>query len=193
MAAFRSSGLSFPRTFQKLLRPQIHTNTLALLREIQRLWEQDGKSDARLIGESLGDSCTDADLKPEAAPAVLWDDGMVWLKCSPPRIRPSAEAVANQCPRLSGLASLLLRDELFQALPWQSQAVLSEDFGSIMDCKKKSAMLIGDPALGAFQQSTEINVGILYIDHGAESPEHCHYAEEIYQFISGSSFWFHGS
>ena len=39
---------------------------LALLREIQRLWEEDGKSDAgvaeaaRMIGESLGDASTGA-------------------------------------------------------------------------------------------------------------------------------------
>ena len=61
------------------------------------------------------------------------------------------------------------------------------------DCKMKSAMLIGDPALGAFQRSGRINVGVLYIDPGAEYPEHCHYAEEIYQVVSGRGFWFHGS
>ena len=49
------------------------------------------------------------------------------------------------------------------------------------ECKMKSAMLIGEPALGAFHQSDKINVGILHLDPDAEYPEHCHYAEEIYQ------------
>ena len=63
---------------------------LPLLREIHRLWEEEGKSNAgvaraaELIGESLEDVSTEADLYPGAPPSVLWEDGMVGLKCSPP-------------------------------------------------------------------------------------------------------------
>ena len=45
-----------------------------------------------------------------------------------------------------------------------SQAFLGKDFGMIMKDDNgymRSAMLIGDPGLGAFQESHNINVGIL--------------------------------
>ena len=45
-----------------------------------------------------------------------------------------------------------------------SQAFLGKDFGMIMKDDNgymKSAMLIGDPGLGAFQESHNINVGVL--------------------------------
>ena len=109
---------------------------LAILREIQHLWEEEGESDpgiadaARLIGEAMEGVSTEGDLIPGAPPSVVWEEGMVWLKCSPPppHMRPSAQAVASQCPKLATLADLLLREDVFAALPWQSQAMLSDDF-----------------------------------------------------------------
>ena len=66
---------------------------LPILRQIQRLWEEGGKSNAgiaraaELIGESLRDVSTEADLYPGAPPAFQWEEGMVGLKCSPPKVR----------------------------------------------------------------------------------------------------------
>ena len=107
---------------------------LPILREIQRLWEETGKSNAgiaraaELIGESLQDVSAEADLYPGAPPSVLWEDGMVGLKCSaPPRnARPSPAAVAARCPELATLADLLMREDTFEALPWQYQAFLGK-------------------------------------------------------------------
>ena len=48
----------------------------------------------------------------------------------------------------------------------------------------KSAMLIGDPGLGAFQESHRINVGVLLLDPDSEYPNHCHYQEEVYQDLA---------
>ena len=45
----------------------------------------------------------------------------------------------------------------------------------------KSAMLIGDPGLGAFQESHKISVGVLLLDPDSEYPNHCHFEEEVYQ------------
>ena len=55
----------------------------------------------------------------------------------------------------------------------------------------KSAMLIGDPGLGAFHEGNGINVGILQLDSDSEYPNHCYYDQEVYQVISGSCFRFH--
>ena len=78
---------------------------------------------AELMGESLEGVFTEADLRPGAPPSVLWEEGMVEMKCSPPlpHLRPNAAAVAKQCPKMANLAELLLREDIFEALPWQSQ------------------------------------------------------------------------
>ena len=59
----------------------------------------------------------------EADLSLTWDDGMVELKCSPPppHLRANAEDVAKQCPKMATLAKLLLKEDVFEALPWQSQ------------------------------------------------------------------------
>ena len=69
-----------------------------------------------MYGPSEGVS-TEADL------SLTWEDGMVELKCSPPppHLRADVQAVAKQCPRMATLAKLLLKEEVFEALPWQSQ------------------------------------------------------------------------
>ena len=69
-----------------------------------------------VYGPSEGVS-TEADL------SLKWEDGMVELKCSPPppQLRAAAEDVAKQCPRMATLAKLLLKEDVFEALPWQSQ------------------------------------------------------------------------
>ena len=53
---------------------------------------------AKLMGESLENVSTEADLRPGAPPSVLWEDGMVEMKCSPPppNLRPRATGVAKQ-------------------------------------------------------------------------------------------------
>ena len=60
---------------------------------------------------------------PGAPPSVQWEDGMVGLKCAPPPLsaRPKPTDVAARCPKLATLAELLLREETFEALPWQYQ------------------------------------------------------------------------
>ena len=48
---------------------------------------------------------------------------MVGLKCAPPprSARPKPADVAARCPKLATLAELLLKEETFEALPWQYQ------------------------------------------------------------------------
>ena len=107
---------------------------------------------------------------------------------------PSPAAIAARCPKLATLADLLLREDTFEALPWQYQAFLGKDFGMVMKNDNgfmKSATLIGDPGLGAFQESHRINLGVLLLDPDSEFPNHCHYQEEVYQVVSGRCFRFH--
>ena len=177
---------------------------LALLRELQHLWEAEGKHDAavanaaRLLAESLVDVAREADLVPGAPPAVPWRDTL-GVSCSPPSmsLRPSAKDVARQCPRMANVAGILLSDEVFEALPWKAPAQLSEHFTNIMgggdDCKLKSAMLIGDPTLGAVQKSSRFYAGLMHLAPNAQYPAHCHDAEEFYQLISGRAQWQSGA
>ena len=48
---------------------------------------------------------------------------MVGLKCAPPPrgARPKPTDVAARCLKLATLAELLLKEETFEALPWQYQ------------------------------------------------------------------------
>ena len=177
---------------------------LALLRELQHLWEAEGKHDAavanaaRLLAESLIDVACEADLAPGAPPAVPWRDTL-GVRCSPPSmsLRPSAQDVARQCPRMANVADILLSNEVFEALPWKAPATLSEHFTNIMgcgdDCKLKSAMLIGDPTFGAVQKSSEFYAGLMHLAPNAQYPAHCHDAEEFYQLISGRAQWWSGA
>ena len=176
---------------------------LTLLRELQYLWEVEGEHDAavanaaRLLAECLTDVTCDADLIPGAPPAVPWKDTL-GVKCSPPSpsLRPSAGDVSDQCPRMARVAGHLLKDEVFEALPWKAPAQLSEHFTRIMgegdECKLKSAMLIGDPKFGAFQHSSQFYVGLMHVAPDAHYPAHCHDAREFYQLISGSAQWWRG-
>ena len=54
---------------------------------------------------------------------------MVGLKCAPPprSARPKPADVAARCPKLAALAELLLKEEIFEALPWQYQGPDSTD------------------------------------------------------------------
>ena len=176
---------------------------LTLLRELQLLWEAEGKHDfavanaACLLAECLTDVKCDVDLTPGAPPLVPWKDTH-GVRCSPPTKlqRPRAEDVAAQCPRMARVVGHLLKDEIFEALPWKAPAQLSEHFTRIMgegdECKLKSAMLVGDPAFGAFQESSRFYVGLMHMAPDAHYPAHCHDAREFYHLISGSAKWWRG-
>ena len=179
------------------------TTMLNLLRELQILWEIEGEHDAavaeaaRLLAECLADVACDADLTPGAPPAVPWKD-TPGVRCSPPSKlqRPQIKDVAAHCPRMAKLANILLKDEVFERLPWKAPATLSEHFTKIMgegdECKLKSAMLVGDPTFGAFQQSTKFYLGLMHMAPNAHYPAHCHDAREFYQLISGGAQWWRG-
>merc|ERR1719270_866666 len=176
---------------------------LNLLRELQILWEVEGERDAavaeaaRLLPKCLADVACDADLTPGAPPAVPWKDTL-GVRCSPPSKlqRPHIKDVAAHCPRMARVAGILLKDEVFERLPWKAPATLSEHFTNIMgegdECKLKSAMLVGDPTFGAFQQSTKFYLGLMHMAPNAHYPAHCHDAREFYQLISGSAQWWRG-
>ena len=173
---------------------------LTLLRELQHLWEVEGEHDAtvadaaRLLAECLAGVTCDADLTPGVPPAVPWKDTL-GVRCLPPTKlqRPRLEDVAAHCPRMARVAGVLLKDDVFEALPWKAPATLSEHFTRIMgvgdECKLKSAMLVGDPTFGAFQRSSRFYVGLMHMAPDALYPAHCHDAREFYQLVSGSAQW----
>ena len=72
-------------------------------------------------------------MSKEADLSLKWEDGMVELKCSPPppHLRADVETVAKQCPRMATLAKLLLKEDVFEALPWQSQVPFYRDIKQI--------------------------------------------------------------
>merc|ERR1719270_1753886 len=106
---------------------------LNLLRELHILWEIEGEHDAavaeaaRLLPKCLADVACDADLTPGAPPAVPWKDTL-GVRCSPPYKlqRPQLKDVAAQYPRMAKLANILLKEEVFERLPWKAPATLSE-------------------------------------------------------------------
>ena len=167
---------------------------LALLRELQRVWKLDGDlfceaatvaNAARLLGETLDGVETEGDLN------TVWEDPH-GVRCPPPppSMRPSAAEVSAQCPMLTTLATLLLKNEVFEALPWKApghSAQMAEGFSKAMgrELKLKSAMLIGDPGFGALIESNRYFVGVMHLAPDAYYPPHCHDAEEFYHVIGG--------
>ena len=125
------------------------TKMLTLLRELQRVWKLDGDRSceaatvanaARLLGETLDGVETEGDLN------TVWEDPH-GVRCPPPppSMRPSAAEVSAQCPMLITLATLLLKNEVFEALPWKApghSAQMAEGFSKAMgrELKLKSAM-----------------------------------------------------
>ena len=161
---------------------------LSLLRELQQVWEASGQHDAavakaaEVLGEILNKVDNEADLDPGAPPFVPWKDSLGVRCAAPSKLqRPRAEDVAAQCPKIANLAGLLLRDDVFDALPWHcwSQAVPH----------LKVAMLVGDPELGAVQKCSRFHVGVMHIAANFHYPAHCHDATEIYHLMSGKAQW----
>ena len=161
---------------------------LSLLRELQQVWEADGEHDpsvayaATALGETLDGVANEADFYPGVPQIAPWKDPL-GVRCSPPSKlqRPSAEDVAAQCPKIANLASLLLKDEAFDALPWHCWSQSVQDL--------KVALLIGDPELGAIQESSRFHAGVMHIAANAHYPAHCHDAVEIYHLMSGKAQW----
>ena len=161
---------------------------LSLLCELQQVWEVDGKQDptvayaATALGETLDGIANEADFYPGVPQFAPWKDPL-GVRCPPPTKlqRPRLEDVAAQCPTIANLASLLLKDDVFDALPWHCWSKAVPDL--------KTALLIGDPVLGAVQENSQFHVGLMHIAANAHYPAHCHDAVEIYHLMSGKAQW----
>ena len=161
---------------------------LSLLRELQQVWESDGEHDpavayaAATLGDTLDGITNEEDFYPGVPQVAPWKDPLGVRVPPPSKLqRPSAEDVAAQCPRIANLASLLLREDIFEALPWHSW---SQSVPSL-----KCALLVGDPELGAVQESTLFHAGLMHIAANSHYPAHCHDAVEIYHLMSGKAQW----
>ena len=171
---------------------------LALLRELQRVWEKDGDRSceatvtnaARLLGDTLDGVEAEGELNS------AWEDTH-GVRCPPPpsSMRPDAAEVSAQCPRLTSLSNLLLKSDIFEALPWKApghSAQMAEGFckamgmpGGSSELKLRSAMLIGDPEYGAQIGSEKYFVGVMHLAPNSYYPPHCHDADEFYHVIDG--------